>query len=143
VQPEIAPDGSIRLAGYRPPAVEPNTVTLNFEGGSGDIPTYSLADLHRCLEKGDAEFFRSRFAGKVVLIGTVLDVEDRKITSKRYATTPETPAQDRCALSRPAQGLTFTRDAIAGVYIHATAINNLMRREAITEFGSAGHMAAG
>ena len=30
-------------------------------------------------------------------IGTVLDVEDRKVTSKRFATAPENPAGPRCA----------------------------------------------
>ena len=67
----------------------PNTITLNFAGGADDIPTYSLADLRACAEKGDKDFFRRHFDGKVVLIGTVLDVEDRKITSKRFATAPE------------------------------------------------------
>ena len=29
----------------------------------------------------------------------------------------------------------FTRDSIPGVYIHATAVNNLLRGDALTEFG--------
>ena len=60
-----------------------------FEGGADDIPTYSLADLRACAREGDKDFFKRHFGGKVVLIGTVLDVEDRKITSKRFATAPE------------------------------------------------------
>jgi adenylate cyclase len=67
----------------------PDTLTLNFAGGGEDIPTYSLADLRACAEKDDKDFFRRHFGGKIVLIGTVLDVEDRKITSKRFATAPE------------------------------------------------------
>ena len=67
----------------------PNTLTLNFQGGADDIPTYSLADLHACASKDDKDFFKRHFGGKIVLIGTVLDVEDRKITSKRFATAPE------------------------------------------------------
>ena len=84
-----------------PSSAVPNTITLNFEGGSDDIPTYSLADLRACAEKGDKEFFRKHFDGKVVLIGTVLDVEDRKITSKRFATAPKARAPRCCALPRP------------------------------------------
>ena len=76
---------SLELAGYRVPADTPNTVTLNFEGGADDIPTFSLADLRACVEKDDKEFFKRHFDGKVVLLGTVLDVEDRKISSKRFA----------------------------------------------------------
>src|SRR5579862_377488 len=67
----------------------PDTITLNFAGGANDIPTYSFADLNACALKGDKDFFRRHFDGKVVLFGTVLDVEDRKITSKRFATAPE------------------------------------------------------
>ena len=73
-----------------------------------------------------------------MLIGTVLDVEDRKITSKRFATAPEGARAARCALPMPAAGQTFTRDSIAGVYIHATAVNNLLRGDALTEFGRIG-----
>ena len=75
-----------------------DTITLNFAGGADDIPTFSLADLRACVEKDDKDFFRRHFDGKVVLIGTVLDVEDRKITSKRFATAPEGARAERCAL---------------------------------------------
>jgi serine phosphatase RsbU (regulator of sigma subunit)/CHASE2 domain-containing sensor protein len=115
-----------------------DTITLNFAGGADDIPTFSLADLHACAEKDDKNFFRRHFDGKVVLIGTLLDVEDRKITSKRFATAPEGARAERCALARPAAGQTFTRDSISGVYIHATVVNNLLRGDPLTEFGRIG-----
>ena len=114
------------------------TITLNFAGGADDIPTFSLADLRACVEKDDKDFFRRHFDGKVVLIGTVLDVEDRKITSKRFATAPEGARAARCALTTPAVGQTFTRDSISGVYIHATAVNNLLRGDALIEFDRIG-----
>ncbi len=137
---EIGLDGRMSLAGYRIPGVVPNTMALNFDGGIADIPTFSLVDLRECIEKGDKEFFRRHFADKVVLLGTVLDVEDRKHTSKRFATAPEGPRGPRCALP-PHDGDkdTFARDSIPGVYIHATAINNLMRRDALVEFGRLGN----
>ena len=115
-----------------------DTITLNFAGGADDIPTFGLADLLACVEKDDKDFFRRHFDGKVVLIGTVLDVEDRKIASKRFATAPEGARAERCALTTPAVGPTFIRDSIAGVYIHATAVNNLMRGDALTEFSRVG-----
>jgi adenylate cyclase len=46
--PEFAPDGTVTLAGYRIPGEVANTVTINFEGGANDIPTFSFADLHFC-----------------------------------------------------------------------------------------------
>jgi adenylate cyclase len=116
----------------------PNTLTLNFAGGADDIPTFSFADLNACAEKGDKDFFHRHFDGKVVLFGTVLDVEDRKITSKRFATAPEAPAAVRCALPAPSVGRIFTREAIAGVYVHATAVDNLLRGDALTEIGRGG-----
>ncbi len=135
--PAFSADGAMTLGGYRVPSAVPNTLTVNFEGGADDIPTYSLADLRACLEKGDAEYFRRQFAGKVVIIGTVLDVEDRKITSKRFATAPEGARAARCALP-PSPAAGPVRDSISGVYIHATAINNMLRHEAVAEAGFAG-----
>jgi serine phosphatase RsbU (regulator of sigma subunit) len=115
-----------------------DTITLNFAGGADDIPTFSLADLRACAEKGDKDYFRRHFDGKVVLLGTVLDVEDRKITSKRFATAPEGARAERCALPAPATGPSFTRNTISGVYVQATAVNNLLRGDALIEFGRIG-----
>ncbi len=134
VAPEYAPDGSMTLAGYRVPSAVPNTLTLNFAGGTGDVLTYSFADLHACVEKGDTDFFHRHFAGKVVLFGTLLDVEDRKLTSKRFATGYEGASGPRCALPAP-PNTRIGRNSIPGVYVHATGVNNLLRRDAITELG--------
>jgi class 3 adenylate cyclase/CHASE2 domain-containing sensor protein len=137
-RPQSAPDGSVTLGGYRIPSAIPNTMTLNFIGGPDAIPTYSLADLRACAEKGETDFFHRHFDGKVVLIGTVLDDQDRKLTSMRFATAPESKQAQRCALAAQPAGNTFARDSISGVYAHATAVNNLIRRDALTEYGLAG-----
>jgi hypothetical protein len=52
------------LSGYRIPAEVPNTIALNFDGGADGIPTFSLADLRACSEKGDQEFFHRYLDGK-------------------------------------------------------------------------------
>ncbi len=57
------------LAGYRVPGRVPNTMTLNFEGGADDIPTFSFADLRACAVKNDKDYFRRWFDGKVVIFG--------------------------------------------------------------------------
>jgi adenylate cyclase len=133
--PQINADASVNLGDYRIPGSSLNTITLNFEGGADDIPTYSFADLHTCLENGEIDFFRRNFAGKVVLIGSKLDFEDDKITSKRFAIAPAAESPRRCAPSAaaPASG---ARRSIDGVYVHATAANNLIRHEAIVELGA-------
>jgi adenylate cyclase len=133
-EPQGNPEQGMTLDGYRIPAVVPNTLTVNFEGGSQDIPTYSLADLRACAEAGDKEFFRRHFDGKVVIFGAVLEAEDRKVTSKRFATAPERQTAERCVLPPPST-TDFTPRAIPGPYIHATAINNLIRHDALVETG--------
>jgi adenylate cyclase len=133
--PQMGRDGSMRLAGYRISEPTPNTLTLNFEGGADAIPTLSFADLDVCLNKGDTDFFRRAFNGKVVIFGTVLDSEDQRITSKRFATAPEGAHGPRCALPLTPSTPAFSRSTISGVYIQATAVNNLIGRNALAELG--------
>jgi adenylate cyclase/guanylate cyclase len=135
VQPEFAADGTVRLAGYNIPSPVPNTMTVNFEGGADDIPTFSFADLRQCAMNNDKDYFRRWFAGKIVLFGTVQDTEDRRLTSKRFATRLERARTPRCALEQKPLPQNFRRSTIAGVYIHATAVNNLIAHNAVTEFG--------
>jgi adenylate cyclase len=135
--PDIDSSGNVTLAGYRIPSAVPNTMTLNFAGGTDDIPTFSFADLRACAAKGEKDYFRRWFDGKVVLIGTVLDIEDRQATSKRFATGGD----GRRPLARcmpdtgPPVAPSIERSTIAGVYIHATAVNNLIGRNATIELG--------
>jgi adenylate cyclase len=129
--PEIRPD-RVSLAGYAIPTTGPNEMTLNFAGETSDIPTYSLADLYGCVEKDDKDFFRRNFAGRVVLLGSTFDLGDLKLTSKRFAVGASPPLVERC--SPPARtAARAARDEINGVYIQATAVNNILRREAIAE----------
>ena len=114
VRPAFDTDGNLTFAGHRVAGGKPGTLTLNFEGGADDIPTYSLADLRACAEKGDSEFFKREFGGKIVIIGTVLNLEDRKLTSKRYATGLEGARAPRCTLPRPSAEGQFRRATIAG-----------------------------
>jgi adenylate cyclase len=135
-EPQVGARG-VDLAGYGIPTAIPNAMTLNFEGGSDDIPTYSLGDLRACLEKGDTEFFQRNFSGKIILFGSRLDFEDGKLTSKRFATGAGSHTTERC-VSPAGAAAPVDGHSIDGVYIHATAINNLLRREAIGELRPAG-----
>src|SRR5882757_1397782 len=135
-EPVLGENGSVTLAGYLIPGAVPNTLTLNFEGGDNDIRTFSLADLRACVERDNTDFFRREFADKIVIVGTLLGSEDRKLTSKRFATGFDGSRAPRCALppAQPSAGQ-FKRSSIAGVYIHATAAHNLMARDAVVEPG--------
>ena len=132
-RPDTHEDGQVSLDNYPIPGAVPNTMTLNFDGGSDDIPTYSFADLRQCASNGEQDYFRRAFDGKVVLIGTVRDDVDRRVTSKRFATRTEAARGPRCALPERSIGR-FEHGSIAGVYIHATAIDNLIRKDAAREF---------
>jgi adenylate cyclase len=134
-KPEFGPDRTVTLAGYRIPGQPAETMTLNFEGGADDIPTFSFADLRACAIKGDSDYFRRAFQGKVVIFGTVLADEDRRLTSKRFATGIEGLRAPRCAAESAPVTENFKRTSIAGVYVHATAVNNLIARNAAIELG--------
>jgi class 3 adenylate cyclase len=129
-------DGSLVLGENNIPGSRTNRMAVNFDGGPGAIPTYSLADLSACAQKGDDDYFRRHFEGKVVLVGVVLDVEDRKLTSQRFITAPEGLGLPERCVNPVMSGLYIEglrRDTIPAVYIHAQAINNLLRGEALRE----------
>jgi adenylate cyclase len=126
------------LAGYQVPGLVPNTMTLNFAGGAGDVPTYSFADLAACAAANNQEFFRRAFTDKIVLFGTLLDVEDRKVTSKRFATAPESARGARCVDAAKPQEPGPVSSTISGVYVQATAVSNLIRHDALTELNGIG-----
>jgi adenylate cyclase len=100
---------------------------LNFAAANRP-PIYSLADLRVCAEAGNGTFFKDNFAGRIVLLGGVLDVEDRILTSGRFATLPDGQGLGpRCQI--PADMSKFSgvaRNAMPGVLIHAAALDNLL-----------------
>ncbi|QPF90318.1 adenylate/guanylate cyclase domain-containing protein [Bradyrhizobium commune] len=135
-KPETASSGVTTLAGYAIPSAVPNTLTLNFRGMGRDVPAYSFADLRACVEKGDTDFFRRAFGGKVVLLGTILNFEDRKLTSMRLSGGYDGTPGARCALPAPASTVQKARSDIAGVFVHAAFVRNLIERDAVTELGA-------
>src|ERR1051325_1221105 len=85
------------------------------------MPAYRLIDVLRCLEHEPATI-RQAFAGKVVLIGTNLPEEDRKVAPDRFM-RPATQRDanpgcrlDRLGASDPGSHTT------PGVFVHAAAV---------------------
>ncbi len=131
--PVVEKDGSITFAGRRIPQSEANAMLLNF-GAPDSIPVYSLADLFDCAAAGNARFFQDHFAGRTVLLGAVLDIEDRELTSARLITGPEHPALGERCVHPPMQGLfrpDLVRDTVPGVYVLATGVRNLLAGDAL------------
>jgi adenylate cyclase len=121
----------VSFGDYRVPGSRDNDFLLDFDGGEPPA-TLSFADVHACVEGGDTASLREQLRGKVVLIGTVLDIEDRKLTSRRLINRGEGARSVRCGAAAPASGRAEIRRAsLPGVYIQATAIDNLLRREAL------------
>jgi class 3 adenylate cyclase len=117
---------------------------VNFDTTPGAIPTFSLADLYACAEAGKDDYFQRYFANKIILLGTILDLEDRKLTSMRLAKEPEGHnVPKRCVIpyDKDKWASTGVRDDIPGVYFHAQAINNLINGNALHEFSKPGYAA--
>jgi class 3 adenylate cyclase/CHASE2 domain-containing sensor protein len=96
-------------------------------------PVYTMQDVYQCVADGATEPLATTFAGKIVLLGAELDVEDRKATSGRAFVDGGKPQTLPCAVApstgqveqrRPQQ-----RRTIPGVFIHAQAVNDLLRSE--------------
>ncbi len=131
-KPEVLPDGQVALHGTPIRGSQGQRALVNFQG-ENDIPTYSLADIHACVKAGHVDYLRQAFAQKVVLFGAVLDLEDRKLTSKRYMTGAEGGYRPPpCQLQPPERTeADFRRESLPGVYIHAAAVNSLLRNEVL------------
>ena len=124
-------DDLVRIGGWTIPGSEERDMIVNFDYGH-DIPTYSFADLYACAQAGNSEFFSQHFQDKVVLLGTMLDVEDRKLTSKRLITAGEQAAGEQRCVHEPMTEIyksDLVRDVIPGVLVHATVVNNILRRD--------------
>jgi adenylate cyclase len=113
-------------ASAMPPVDAAGNLLLDFNTAPGAVPTYSLADLHACAAAGRSDYFRDHFAGRVVILATVLDVEDRRLTSRRFVKMIDGEASPPRCIHPPMQLTAAPRDSIAGVYIHATAVNNIL-----------------
>ena len=137
-RPDYASGPGVKLGEDHIPGSPDNVLTLNFDGGAGAVPVFSFADLHQCAKAGNKDYFRQNFAGKVVLFGLVLDLEDRKISSNRLITRPDMAAQPTvCNTGYAAAAVGATaRTAAPGVLLHATAVNNLLRGDGLDQFGA-------
>jgi class 3 adenylate cyclase len=113
-----------RRAGVEPP----ERFVVNYGTGGAAPPVYSCADLWRCAEAGRQDFFDAAFRGKIVLIGSALDNEDRHVPATRFIGSHYDGPTARC--TEPA-GPPETRDRVdrftePGVFIHAAALDTLL-----------------
>ena len=90
-------------------------------------PVYAMQDVYRCAVSGGMASLAKAFAGKVVLLGADFNIEDRKVTSGRAFLESSTPQALPCGTGMEAKRI--SRRSIPGVFIHAQAVNDLLRGE--------------
>ena len=108
-----------------------NVLTLNFDDRPGAVPIYSFGDLFHCAEQGNVAYFKNNFAGKTVIMGAVLDLQDRRLASNRFIVSPDAVGAPEPCISTPQTTAGIARRATPGVLIHATAVNNLLQRDVV------------
>lgn len=102
---------------------------INFLTPVDSIPAYRVADLHHCRETGRSDVFEA-FRGKVVLIGTSLDVEDRHVAANRFVRARQPVIRDLdCGVGAPAS-TGPARGTVPGVLIEGFAVQTLIDGDA-------------
>ena len=98
------------------------------------IPTYSFADVLKCVETSP-ESVKAAFAGKVVIVGSNLTEEDRKRAPDRFLSWPHTApkrfGQGACELT-PLGYSNSDGASIPGVHIHAAAVEAMLDGTGVT-----------
>lgn len=117
-----------RRAGWQP---DRSSIMLNFDGGQ-PFETYSFSDIYNCAKAGNTAFFDRNFRGKIVLLATGNEAEDRHLTSRRFINQPEIMTGEPCTPGSP-QPTSIAVPTIPGIEIHATAIDNLLYHDWLTE----------
>ena len=136
-KPQRLPNGRVRLDGEDLSGSRDDRLQLNYLGQNAQIPTFSLADLLLCAEAENADFFKEHFHDRVVLLGLVLDIEDRKLSSNRWITDGGPPfSEPRCSDTIKVHEMNVERATTPGVYIHATAVNNFLRNSGLERPGN-------
>ena len=130
-KPQLTSEG-VQFMGRAVPGGRTRELALNFDSRVGAIPTYSFVDLYKCAKAGKIEYFERAFSGKVVLFGLVLDIEDRKLSSNRLINRPDFHGAPLPCVGPPSNmKKAISRSTVPGVYLHATAVNNLLDAAAL------------
>jgi class 3 adenylate cyclase/CHASE2 domain-containing sensor protein len=86
------------------------------------IPTYAAVDVLRCATQAP-QALSQVFAGKIILVGSTLPEEDRRVSSGRFLppTLTDAPPIHPCGLRR-LSGSVPEAASVPGVFLHAAAV---------------------
>jgi adenylate cyclase len=124
-----AEDGSASFEGTPIPGTANGNLFIDPGANAHPAPTYSFADLYDCAAAGKTGFFAEHFAGRIVLVGSDLLAEDRIIAGNRLLLREAGPATvtARCSsYEGEVLSLPVVDNTIAGVYLHAAAIRQIL-----------------
>ncbi|GAB4376952.1 MAG: hypothetical protein Kow00114_41020 [Kiloniellaceae bacterium] len=138
-RPHLLYGSDLMLGRYAIPGSDANAMLLNFQGGDGGIPVFSLGDLYACAEAGDDGFFRKHFDDKVVIFGRTDLPRIRRVTAARFLDLHLADRYaPRCRLqvieSLVGRDSTVTTPEVV---VTATAVRNLLQREAVKSLPTA------
>ena len=104
----------------------PSSVLLAPREAAEAIPTYAIVDVLRCAESSP-ETLAAAFSGRIVLVGSTLPDEDRKLSTARFLKPASAgPPLAPCGLR--SLGSSHAASAlIPGVHLHAMAIDAVER----------------
>nr|WP_277348869.1 adenylate/guanylate cyclase domain-containing protein [Sneathiella limimaris] len=118
----LAPAALKRLRQISTP-IFPSGAAIKFSNNPGTIPVFSFQDLYHCQDK---DYFANNFAGRIVVLGAILQLEDRKLAGNRFVGMRDFEgAPTNCKGESPNIG-DFARSYIPGVLLQATALQNLL-----------------
>lgn len=117
--------GQLNLGGQIYPTPR-DGILLDLRPWLGPLPVYSMGDIYACIQNGGDDYLRKNFAGRIVIVGQILDTEDIKLTSARFASVPLNYGPQPCASDGDHSPIT-RRDVMPGTVLIAAGVDNLIR----------------
>ncbi len=124
----------LRKAGH---GAMPETVRLAPLRAFEALPGYALSDVLDCAADGAEGVLRRAFGGRVVLVGTTLRGEDRKVTADRFLPRPSavrTGGEGACRLA-PIGAADPRSSLVPSVFLHAAAIDAVIEGRVVRVAG--------
>jgi len=132
-RPQLLNGSALKFGRYAVPGSDENAMLINFQGGNGGIPVFSLGDLYACAQDGGEAFFRKHFDDKVVLFGRTDTPGSRSVAAARFLNQHNADRYgERCRL--PVMQSLVNLDSAhttPEVVVTATAVSNLLLRDAV------------
>jgi adenylate cyclase len=109
------------------PTDQDGNLMVRFPDSGASVPIYSFQDIYNCISAGRVDYIQEHFNGRAVILGTVLDVEDRVMASDRLIRKADFSDAPKACTGNPEALAPIIRNTTPGAIIHATAATNLIQ----------------